>query len=111
MLASDLDKARREVQSTDAVTGPLAHLLVEEAAIRTVKLDTHAARTDLTTRECAKILGGTIGNLETMTRGSEVRDAVRWWAGLSDQQWSAHFAALRGLERELGKFNPASGDV
>lgn len=58
-------------------------------------LNTRPAREDLTDRECAKILGGTIGGLELMTRGNEVRDAVRWWANLSDEQWADHFGTLR----------------
>jgi hypothetical protein len=63
-------------------------------------LDTRPAR-DLTARECAKILGGTIGCLESMTRGDEVREAIRWWANLSDDQWSTYFAALREAEARL----------
>jgi hypothetical protein len=43
-------------------------------------LDTRPARKDLTTRECAKLLGGTIGGLLEMADLETVRAAVKWWA-------------------------------
>lgn len=52
------------------------------------QLDPQAARDDLTDRECAKLLGATIGGLMLMAGENEVRRAVRWWAELSDEQWA-----------------------
>lgn len=70
-------------------------------------LDKYPARRDLTDRECAKILGGPIGQLMDMTQGNEVRDAVRWWAGLTDEQWAelrkaGQTAAARALSSFVG---------
>lgn len=45
-----------------------------------VKLDERAARTDLTSRECSKLLGSIIGGLFTMAPRQSIRDAVTWWA-------------------------------
>lgn len=44
------------------------------------RLDSRPARTDLTDRECAKILGGLIGSLCLMTTVETVRAAVAHWA-------------------------------
>lgn len=41
---------------------------------------------ELTNRECAKLLGGTIGALCEMSDAQTVRDAVRWWAE-KDEAW------------------------
>ena len=46
------------------------------------------ARTDLTDRECSKLLGSLIGGLCLMADKDTVRDAVRWWAGC-DSAWNA----------------------
>lgn len=55
------------------------------------KLNDKPARTDLTDRECTKILGGTIGALVEMADRHTVQDAVRWWAELSEEHWSTMF--------------------
>lgn len=44
------------------------------------KLDSNSARTDLTDRECSKLLGGLIGALCQMAPQTTVRKAVRYWA-------------------------------
>lgn len=44
-------------------------------------LDPRPGRTDLTSRECAKLIGGTIGCLVGMASVDAVREAIRWWAG------------------------------
>ena len=54
----------------------------------TAKLSTEPARTDLTDREVAKILGSLIGGLCTMADERTVRNAVRWWSE-SDEAWQA----------------------
>ena len=51
-------------------------------------LDTRPARTDLTDRECSKIIGGVIGTLCQMAPAENVRAAVAWWAE-TDDAWSA----------------------
>ncbi len=55
------------------------------------KLTDQPARTDLTDRECTKILGGTIGALVEMSDRRTVQAAVRWWADLSEEHWSTMF--------------------
>lgn len=50
-------------------------------------LDDAPARTDLTVRECTKIIGGLVGGLSQMAPIANVRDAVRWWAD-TDEAWS-----------------------
>jgi hypothetical protein len=67
-------------------------------------LDPHAARTDLTTRECAKIIGGTLGGLVGMTQDAEVRDAIRWWASLSDEQWAEVIKMMRSAAQGTSTF-------
>jgi hypothetical protein len=49
------------------------------------RLDQRQARTDLTTREAAKLLGGTIGALCQMSDPQTVRTALKWWAEASDE--------------------------
>lgn len=44
------------------------------------KLDERPARTDLTNREVAKILGGPIGALCQMATPTDVKQAIVWWA-------------------------------
>lgn len=44
------------------------------------RLSSEPARTDLTDRECAKLLGSLIGGLCLMAPKDAVRAAVRWWA-------------------------------
>ena len=50
------------------------------------KLDEKPARTDLTTRECAKLIGGTIGALCTMADIETVKAAIQWWSE-NDSAW------------------------
>jgi hypothetical protein len=47
------------------------------------KLDSRPTR-QLTSRECAKILGATIGGLCDMASVEDVRVAVRWWIETED---------------------------
>lgn len=56
------------------------------------KLTSVPARTDLTDRECAKIIGGTIGALADMTDIATIRKAVQWWAALDEFHWKQMFA-------------------
>jgi len=51
-------------------------------------LSCEAARTDLTDRECAKLIGSLLGGLVLMADRETVRAAVRWWAE-NDLAWSA----------------------
>ena len=53
-----------------------------------MSLSPQAARTDLTDRECAKLLGALIGGLCQQASPQTVRDAVRWWAE-ADEAWNA----------------------
>jgi hypothetical protein len=43
-------------------------------------LDTRPARTDLTDRECAKLIGACLGGLVEMADVDAVKRAVIWWA-------------------------------
>lgn len=43
-------------------------------------LDTRPARNDLTSRECAKLLGGLLASLSEQALIDDVREAVIWWA-------------------------------
>lgn len=67
-------------------------------------LDQRPARNDLTSRECAKIVGGTIGVLLQMADASAVRDAVRWWAE-TDSAW----AVGQAMSHELKKATKGPG--
>lgn len=49
------------------------------------KLDPRPARL-LTSRECAKLLGGMVGGLVGTATIEDVRTAVRWWAE-TDAAW------------------------
>lgn len=62
-----------------------------------VRLDTRPGRTDLTSRECAKILGGLLGSLCQNAAIEDVRLAVTWWsqnetAWATFRQMNAYFA-------------------
>lgn len=61
-----------------------------------IKLDPHESR-QLTDRECAKILGGTVGALLDMAPPSAVRNAVRWWAE-TDEAWAAMGGNIIGAQ-------------
>lgn len=71
------------------------------------KLDSQAARTDLTDRECAKLIGGTVGVLMEMADPDVVRRGLRWWANLTDAQWTEFCAAGRSVVAALT--GPRSG--
>jgi hypothetical protein len=58
----------------------------------TKRLDPKPARTDLTDRECTKIIGGILGALCQMTDIETLRNAVKWWAE-TDELWGM-FTAL-----------------
>lgn len=45
-----------------------------------VKLTTAPARTDLTDRECSKLIGCTIGGLCGMADKETIARAIQWWA-------------------------------
>lgn len=57
-------------------------------------LDERPARHDLTSRECAKLLGGLIGGLVEMSSVEAVRDAMRFWVE-TEECWTA-LQAQRG---------------
>ena len=61
-------------------------LQLEEGRLRNIApaLDSRAARTDLTNRECSKLLGGIIGVLCQMASTAIVREAVCYWANTDD---------------------------
>jgi hypothetical protein len=44
-----------------------------------MKLTTEPARTDLTDRECAKVIGAILGGLAQMTDLATVKRAMKWW--------------------------------
>lgn len=52
-----------------------------------VRLDERPARTDLTSREVARLLGGFVGALCDMSSAETVREAMRWWAE-TDAAWN-----------------------
>lgn len=51
------------------------------------KLTMEPARTDLSDREAAKLIGGLVGVLLQMSDERTVRAALRWWADMSDDEW------------------------
>lgn len=59
------------------------------------KLDSREARTDLTSREVAKLIGGMLGSILQMSNPDDVRQAIRWWARLPDEEWRL---LVRGIE-------------
>lgn len=59
-------------------------------------LDTREARTDLTSRECAKLLCAFIGGLVQMSDLQAVRDAVTWIA-TKDEYWQMQAGILSAL--------------
>lgn len=50
-------------------------------------LDVRPGRTDLTSREIAKIIGGLLGGLARMAEIEDIKIAVRWWAD-TPEAWS-----------------------
>ena len=77
--------------SLPKVTEQLSRALdrLESSTMPTPKprLDQRQARTDLTSREAAKLLGGTIGALCQMADPTDVRAALKWWAEAGDEVW------------------------
>ena len=61
------------------------------------RLDSRAVRTDLTDRECSKIIGGTLGALCQMAEIETVRKAVEWWAE-HGEPWAMFQAIKDGKE-------------
>lgn len=64
-----------------------------------VKLDPNKARTDLTSREIAKLLGGFIGGLIEMAELDEIETAVKWWAE-NPEAWE-HFEKIKEEMKSL----------
>lgn len=64
------------------------------------KLDSRPARTDLTDRECSKLLGAMIGGLCNMADIETVRAAVRWIAE-TDEFWALVNAQTEQLKRAM----------
>lgn len=69
--------------------------------MRMVKLDPNPARTDLTSREIAKLLGGFIGGLIEMAEVDEIEAAVKWWAE-NPEVWD-HFQKIKKTQTNLIK--------
>jgi hypothetical protein len=61
-------------------------------------LDPRPVRTDLTDRECSRIIGGLLGSLCGCSDVETVRSAVKWWAE-TDQAWVWMKAQQSELER------------
>jgi hypothetical protein len=68
-----------------------------------VKLDTRPARTDLTSRECSKIIGSIIGGLILMAPRSALREAVTWWAVHFDEAFPAQMFSRAVSEKPPGQ--------
>jgi hypothetical protein len=69
----------------------------ESCRMEKVKLDSRPARTDMTSREAAKVLGGLIGAMLQMSDNPEaIRDAVRWIAE-NDEYWEMTLACARAI--------------
>jgi hypothetical protein len=64
------------------------------------KLDERPARTDLTSREIAKLLGGFFGALLQMTDVDEIATAVQWW-----HQTPEAWDGLRATKRQIEEAN------
>jgi hypothetical protein len=69
-----------------AAGAPMLVAATELDAGQPPRLDARPARTDLTSRECVKLLGSLIGGLCEMADAATVRDAVRWLA-MKDAFW------------------------
>lgn len=61
------------------------------------RLSPTAARTDLTDRECTKIIGGLIGGLCALADVETVHAAIQWWAE-HPEAW----AAFKQIQTQMG---------
>lgn len=52
------------------------------------ELDPRPLRKDLTSRECASLIGALLGSLVTFADIDDVRSALAWWAE-NDDAWDA----------------------
>ena len=79
----------------------------------TVKLLDQPGRTDLTDRECANMIGGTLGALVRMTTPATLYRAVQWWAEHPELfKLLGEEAGYRGDDDLLGPTGPraSAGD-
>ena len=53
-----------------------------------VTLDSMPSRTDLTSRECAKIIGGLLGSLTGVAAIDDVKCAIDWWSQ-NESAWNS----------------------
>ena len=65
-----------------------------------VKLDTRAVREDLTSRECARIIGASIGGLAELAEPGALRIAVLWWADHFDELFPALQAMVQAVKQQ-----------
>lgn len=63
------------------------------------RLDEKPVRADLTDRECARLLGATIGGLAGMTDRETLLRALRWWGGA---QGETSVREIYRLQSEMG---------
>ena len=77
-LPEATEQLSKALDKLESITMPVA---------RKPQLDQRPARTDLTSREAAKLVGGTIGALCQMADPEVVRAAVAWWAEAPDEVW------------------------
>lgn len=73
-------------------------------------LSTDPARTDLTDRECAKIIGSLIGGLAQMATIEDVRAAIRWWAEC-DEGWQMMQAQADAIRTAIKAANTPGGQA
>lgn len=74
------------------------------------RLDEREIRHDLTSRECATLVGAVIGGLLRMAPADDVRTAIRWYAEC-DEVWQAFLvtdAVTDETLREAAEFIEAS---
>jgi hypothetical protein len=75
--------------------------LAPERESEPVRLSPEPARTDLTDRECCKLIGGTLGCLMQMADPDSVRRALQWWAE-NEQAWGMIVATGAEIRRLTG---------
>ena len=79
--------------------------------MRKVKMDERPARSDLTDRECAKIIRGLLGSLSLMVCDQDtLRRAVQWWAETDDcwRSFEIQAKVRKQYIESLMKTNPRS---